>query len=179
MRTRVWPKETSSPGTASMATTWPLTGASISFIIFMASKMHRVCPFSTCCPTLMKGSAPGRRAFVVDAYHRRCGPATPCSSSAGAAGAGAGCTAGAAVAAAAGSACAARLHLQGEVALAQPQGTQPGAGKLLHQFLDLFCLHRQSGIPPLHFTVVWPGPATPRLSQPGRRKILLNFKSIW
>jgi len=47
------------PFATSFFTISPATSASISFISFIASTMHNICPISTVSPTFTKGGDPG------------------------------------------------------------------------------------------------------------------------
>ena len=57
-----WSKPTSSPSDTSTSVITPSAGEGTSLIIFMASRMHTVCPFLTTAPTGAKGSASGEAA---------------------------------------------------------------------------------------------------------------------
>src|ERR1700753_1611248 len=54
-----WPNSTGSPLRAMMEVTLPALSASIWFIIFIASMMHRTCPILISSPISMNGFAPG------------------------------------------------------------------------------------------------------------------------
>eukprot|EP00879_Flechtneria_rotunda_P006017 GHRR01006329.1.p1 GENE.GHRR01006329.1~~GHRR01006329.1.p1 ORF type:complete len:156 (-),score=46.38 GHRR01006329.1:610-1077(-) len=94
-----WPGATDWPFSTHTFTTSPPTSASISFISFIASMMHTVCPFFTRSPSFTNGGSPGAGALYIvpDIGLATSMPST----TAGAAGLGAGAAAGAAVAGAA------------------------------------------------------------------------------